>query len=97
MASRGDETLEIVISPDAGYAGNGEAALVKAREAFDALGTLLTEAVEPFRRKVRDVAESADELEIRLNLSLKGESKWVVVSVGASASVAVRLLWKRSQ
>ena len=95
MASKSDETLEIVISPDAGYAG--EAALVKAREAFDALGTLLAEAVEPFRMKVRDVAESADELEIRLNLSLKGEGKWVVVSVGASASVAVRLVWKRSQ
>jgi NTP-dependent ternary system trypsin peptidase co-occuring protein len=73
------------------------AAFAKAREAFDALGTLLTDAVEPFRKKVRDVAESADELEVRMDLALKGEGKWVVVSVGGSASVSVRLVWKRNQ
>src|SRR5262245_51479662 len=97
MSNEANETLEIVVSPGAGYAGAGESAAAKAKEAFSALGALLTDALEPFRAKVRAVAESADELEVRMDLALKGEGKWVVVSAGASASVSVRLVWKKGK
>ena len=90
-----NQSLEIVVSPGAGFAGAGDVAVTKAREAFDALGELLTDAIEPFRQKIRSTADSADEVEIRLDLSLKGEGKWVVVSMGGTATVSVTLLWKK--
>lgn len=93
--SQENQSLEIVLSPGAGFAGAGEVAVAKAREAFDALGELLTDAIEPFRQKVHETADSADELQIRMELSLKGEGKWVVVSMGGAATVSVTLLWKK--
>jgi inner membrane protein involved in colicin E2 resistance len=90
-------SLEIVISPEAGFATEtGGAPLADAKKAFDTLGTLLTDAIKPFLKNISTARESADEIELQLSLSLKGEGKWVVVSVGASTSVSVKLVWKKT-
>ena len=88
-------SLEISVSPSAGYSAAGDVVGEQARDAFDALGSLLTEAIEPFRRKLGDAVASADEIELKLDLALKGGGKWVVVSVEGSATVSVKLVWKK--
>lgn len=95
MVKQSENSLEIVITPGAGYSATGDATLTRAREAFNALGALLTDAIEPFRKKVSEAAASIDEVELRLELSLKGEGKWVVVSLGATATASVKLVWRK--
>lgn len=90
MSNSADGTLEIQISPTSGYAASGEKTVARAKQAFQTLGDLLEDAIQPFREKVKNV----DEMEIGMNISLKGESKWVIVSASAEASVHVKLTWK---
>lgn len=95
MEKQPQGSLEILISPESGFSATGGAYAAKANEAFDALGALLTDAIEPFRKRIAEATASADELELRLDLSLKGEGKWIVVSLGGTASVSVKLVWKK--
>lgn len=90
-----DPSLEISLSPQAGFSDAGDTLGIKAKEAFDALGTLLTEAIEPFRQKIAATTASADEIEVKLDLALKGSGKWIVVSVEGGATVSVKLVWKK--
>jgi Trypsin-co-occurring domain 1 len=87
--------LEISVSQHAGFADASGAIGEKAKDAFDSLGSLLSEAIEPFRRKLADTAASADEIELKLDLALKGGGKWIVVSMEGSATVSVKLVWKK--
>lgn len=95
MARVQGPSLEISLSPQAGFSDAGETVGAKAKEAFDALGTLLTDAIEPFRKKIAAATASADEIEVKLDLALKGSGKWVVVSVEGGATVSVKLVWKK--
>jgi hypothetical protein len=95
MADTISDSLEIVISPDTGYSDAGGLSAVKAKEALDSLGNLLIDAIEPFRRKIEERAASIHEIELRLELSLKGEGKWIVVSASAGATVGVKLIWRK--
>ena len=88
-------SLEITIAEAAGFADAAGAASEKAKDAFDALGSLLSEAVEPFRAKLTETLSTADEVELKLDLALKGGGKWVIVSMEAAATVSVKLVWKR--
>jgi Trypsin-co-occurring domain 1 len=90
-----EASLEIYVSPQAGFSDAGGSVGAKAKEAFDALGTLLTDAIEPFRQKIATATASADEIEVKLDLALKGSGKWVVVSVEGGATVSVKLVWKK--
>lgn len=89
------DSLEIYVSPQAGFSDAAGAAGAKAKDAFDALGSLLTDAIEPFRSKIAAATASADEIEVKLDLALKGAGKWVVVSVEGGATVSVKLVWKK--
>jgi hypothetical protein len=91
------DSLEISVTHDAGYADAGEVVGERAKDAFNALGDLLSDAIEPFKKKLAESAASADEIELKLELALKGAGKWVVVSVEGGATVSVKLLWKRKQ
>jgi hypothetical protein len=95
VSKQPDESLEIVVTPESGFSAAGTANTERAREAFDALGTLLVDTLEPFRNKISGAVASASEVELKIDLALKGEGKWVVVSLGASASVSVKLVWKK--
>lgn len=75
MEKQPQGSLEILISPESGFSATGGAYAAKANEAFDALGALLTDAIEPFRKRIAEATASADELELRLDLSLKGEDR----------------------
>jgi len=88
-------SLEIVVTQQAGFADAADAVGERAKDALDALGSLLSEAIEPFRRKLTDIVASADEIELKLDLALKGGGKWVVVSMEGAATVSVKLVWKR--
>jgi hypothetical protein len=85
--------LEIVVTPSPGFASTEGAPLAKAREAFDALGVTLKEAVGNLHQAWEEHAP--DELELRLELAFKGEAKWVVISAGGQATIGVKLVWKR--
>jgi hypothetical protein len=87
--------LEITVSQNAGYSDAAGTLKENAKEAFDTLGTLLTEAIIPFRKKLAETAESADEIELKLDLALKGGGNWVVVSMEGGATVSVKLVWKK--
>jgi hypothetical protein len=93
MSNQND--LEIIVSQSSGYANAADAVGEKAKEAFDSLGTLLSDAIAPLRRKLAETVESADEVEIKLDLALKGGGKWVVVSMEGTATVSVKLVWKK--
>lgn len=88
--------LEILVNQQAGFSDAGDAVSEKAKDAFDALGALLTDAIEPFRKKLAEAAGSADEIELKLDLALKGGGKWIVVSLTGEATVSVKLLWKKT-
>lgn len=88
-------SLEISITQGAGFAGATEAVAEKAKEAFDTLGTLLSDAIAPLRNKLAETAASADEVELKLDLALKAGGKWVVVSVEGGATVSMKLVWKK--
>jgi hypothetical protein len=90
-------SLEISVTQQAGYADAGGSVGVKAKDAFDALGSLLSDAIEPFRKKLTETVASADEIELKLDLALKGGGKWIVVSMEGAATVSVKLVWKRQQ
>jgi hypothetical protein len=92
-----DHSLEISINPDAGYVESTDGIGAKAKDAFDTLGDLLSEAVEPLRRRLSDASIPADEIEIKLELALKAEGKWVIVSMGSSATVSVKMVWKKPE
>lgn len=87
--------LEISISEQAGFSDAVGAIGEKAKEAFDSLGNLLSDAVAPLRQKLIDTASSADEVEIKLDLALKAGGKWVVLSMEGGATVSVKLVWKK--
>jgi hypothetical protein len=89
------KSLEISISESAGVSDATGVASEKAKDAFEALGSLLSEAVEPFRKQLTETVATADEVELKLDLALKGGGKWVVVSMEAAATVSVKLVWKR--
>lgn len=89
------KSLEISVSQSAGFANAADSIGENAKNAFDSLGSLLTEAIEPFRKKLTESMSSADEIELKLDLALKGGGKWVVVSMEGTATVSVKLLWKR--
>jgi hypothetical protein len=95
MVDPGTASLEIYVSPHAGFSDAGDSLTTKAKDAFDALGTLLTEAIEPFRQKIAAATASADEIEVKLDLALKGTGKWVIVSVEGGATVSVKIVWKK--
>ncbi len=86
--------LDVEISTTAGFAGMDSEPLGKARDAFAALGETLNDALAPLREAM--AANAPDELEVSLELSFKGEAKWVVVSAGGSATATVKLTWKKS-
>ena len=88
-------SLEIAVTNQAGYANAAGAVGEKAKDAFDALGSLLSDAIEPFRKKLAETLASADEMELKLDLALKGGGKWVIVSMEGAATVSVKLVWKR--
>lgn len=90
-------SLEILVSKEAGYADAGGTMSEKAKEAFDSLGALLTEAIEPFREKLNKTTAAADEIELKLDLALTVGSKWVVVSAEGGATVSVKLIWKQKK
>ena len=54
--------LEIAVSQGAGFADASGSIGEKAKEAFDSLGTLLSEAIAPLRQKLAETAASADEM-----------------------------------
>jgi hypothetical protein len=87
--------LEISVSEQAGYLSTAGALGEKAKEAFDSLGNLLSDAIEPLRNKLIETAASADEVEIKLDLALKAGGKWVVLSMEGGATVSVKLVWKK--
>lgn len=87
--------LEIAVSANAGYSDTSDSVAERAKDAFDALGSMLSSAIEPFRSKLAESAASADEVELKLDLALKGSGKWIVVSMAAEATVSVKLLWKK--
>ena len=89
--------LEIQISPEAGFAAANGKNIATAREAFDTLGTVLTEAIAPFKQKFSSVLGAADEVELNLSLALKGEGKWVVVSLSAEATASIKVTWKKNE
>jgi hypothetical protein len=91
----GQNDLEIVVSQAAGFSDASGSIGEKAKEAFDSLGTLLSEAVAPLRQKLAETAASADEIELKLDLALKAGGKWVVVSMEGTATVSVKLVWKK--
>jgi hypothetical protein len=91
----GQNSLEISFSQDAGFADAAGAVGAKAKEAFDALGVLLSDAIAPLRQKLAETSASADEVELKLDLALKAEGKWVIVSMEGVATVSVKLVWKR--
>lgn len=93
MSSQSD--LEIVVSQEAGFADASGSIGEKAREAFDSLGSLLSDAIAPLRQKLAETAASADEIELKLDLALKAGGKWVVVSMEGAATVSVKLVWKK--
>lgn len=88
-------SLEISTFQQAGVADAVGSVGEKAKEAFDTLGTLLSDAIAPLRHKLAETAASADEVEIRLDLALKAGGKWVIVSMEGSATVSVKLVWKK--
>lgn len=88
--------LEIVVSQESAFADASGSVGEKAKEAFDSLGTLLSDAVAPLRQKLAETAASADEIEIKLDLALKAGGKWVVVSMEGTATVSVKLVWKKA-
>lgn len=87
--------LEISISERAGFADAAGTVGEKAKEAFDSLGNLLSEAIAPLRQKLMATVESADEVEIKLDLAMKAGGKWVVMSMEGGATVSVKLVWKK--
>ena len=87
--------LEISISERAGYADATGSIGAKAKEAFDSLGNLLSDAIAPLRQKLIETAASADEVELKLDLALKAGGKWVVMSMEGGATVSVKLAWKK--
>lgn len=95
MAPEG--TLDIAISPNAGFSDTGGIAAERAKDALDSLATLLSDALESFRKKVAAAAGSAAEIELSLALALKGSGKWIVVSIEGGATVSVKITWKPQQ
>jgi hypothetical protein len=93
----GQTSLEIMTTDQAGYASAAGTVGEKAKEAFEALGSLLCEAIGPFKEKLVETTTSADEIEVKLDLALRGGGKWVVVSMEGAATVSVKLVWKRPQ
>lgn len=87
--------LEISISEEAGYADAAGAVVAKAREAFDSLANLLSDAVRPLRLNLIETAASADEVELKLDIALKADGKWIVMSMQGGATVSVKLVWKK--
>ena len=87
--------LEIAISPTAGYSDTGKLTQ-QARDAFDSLGSLLSDAIEPLRKKLAEAAASAAEIEVNLALALAGGGNWVVVSMEGSATVSIKLVWRKA-
>jgi hypothetical protein len=87
--------LEIEVSQTAGFSDASSSVGEKAKEAFDSLGTLLSDAIAPLRQKLAETAGSADEIELKLDLALKAGGKWVVISMEGSATVSVKLVWKK--
>ncbi|MEK8034868.1 CU044_2847 family protein [Ideonella sp. DXS29W] len=94
MSSQSD--LEIAVSHAAGFSDASSPVGEKAKEAFESLGSLLSEAVAPLRQKLAETAESADEIELKLDLALKAGGKWVVISMEGTATVSVKLVWKKT-
>jgi hypothetical protein len=90
-------SLEIAFVEQAGYASATGAVSEKAKDAFDALGSLLSDSIEPLRRKLTEAVASADEIELKLELGLKAEGKWVVLTAGGSATVSLKIVWKHKQ
>jgi hypothetical protein len=89
------DSLEISVSQDAGFADGAGAVGAKAKEAFEDLGVLLSDAIAPLRQKLAETSASADEVELKLDLALKTGGKWVVVSMEGSATVSLKLVWKK--
>lgn len=92
---KAEPTLEIVITPTAGFADAGKEQLRSAKSSFDGLGQMIKESILPMYPQIRDSSNAPSEMEVRLELKLKGEAKWVVVSASGEATTAVRLVWKR--
>jgi hypothetical protein len=87
-------TLEIQVVPQPGFATASGVPVAKAKEAFDALGDLLAESLQPFHQKLAAVQGKADEVELQFGVSLKAEKDWVVVSGEVGATITLTLLWK---
>lgn len=87
--------LEISVSQQAGFADASGSIGERAKDAFDVLGTLLSDAIAPLRQKLTETAASADEVELKLDLALKAGGKWVIMSMEGGATVSVKLVWKK--
>lgn len=91
-----NNSLEISISEYAGAAGHGGTVEARAKEAFETLGTLLSDAVAPLRKQLIDASDAADEVELRLDLALRSGGNWVILSMEGSATLSVKLLWRQA-
>jgi hypothetical protein len=94
MASK--PALEIAVVPVSGFASATAGAGENAKQAFDTLGAVLADAIAPLREKLASGVAAADEIELETELALKAGGSWVVVSMEGTATVKVRLLWKKN-
>ena len=88
-------SLEILIEPEtSAFSGSSgpEKVLRNAKESFEQLGIVLSEAARDFKKSVEEVGP--DELQLGLNLYLEAEGKWLVVAGKAGATASVTLTWR---
>ena len=73
-------------------------ALEKAGSAFEQLGEMVADAIEPLQEKLSALDEAVpDQVELGLALGFKGGGQWVVVSGDANATVTLKLKWKLAE
>jgi hypothetical protein len=86
-------TLEVVVTQAAEYANAGQALTVKAEESLQQLGALVAKAAAPMGQAIFKDEAAPNEVEVTLQLALKGESKWLVVTAVGEAAVTIKLSW----
>lgn len=90
-----EPTFKIVVAQQSGFSGALGGVTDNAKDAFDALGSMLSDAIGPFRKILNESLDSANEVELRLDLAFTGGGNWIVVSASGSATLSVKLVWKR--
>ncbi len=90
-----DGQLEILINPHPGYSASGgaPAPLESAQDALGSLGRALAASVT----QMKETLKAVDEVEVQMQLELAGKARWVVVSLGATATIGVKLVWRNAK